>query len=79
MNNILNNFTGYSLPVISLNKETPKEAVCMVFEKVNTGGVTLSTFELVTAVFAAEDYSLRDDWKERQALPALQLCRPARH
>ena len=66
VNNIVNNFTGYSLPVISLNKETPKEAVCTVFEKVNTGGVTLNTFELVTAVFAAEDYSLRDDWKERQ-------------
>ena len=66
VNNILNNFTEYSLPVISLDKETPKEAVCTVFEKVNTGGVTLTTFELVTAVFAAEDFSLRDDWNERQ-------------
>lgn len=61
-------FSAYSLPVISLNKETPKEAVCTVFEKVNTGGVTLSMFELVTASFAAqdEDFSLREDWDIRR-------------
>ena len=29
----------YRLPVIRLASETPKEAVCTVFEKVNTGGV----------------------------------------
>lgn len=61
-------FASYNLPVISLNKETPKEAVCTVFEKVNTGGVTLSMFELVTASFAAqdEDFSLREDWDKRR-------------
>ena len=60
-------FADYTLPVISLDKETRKEAVCTVFEKVNTGGVTLSMFELVTASFAAQDenFSLRDDWRER--------------
>ena len=65
---VLNAFTDYLLPVISLDKETPKEAVCTVFEKVNTGGVTLSMFELVTASFAAqdEDFSLRDDWDVRR-------------
>ena len=65
---IISAFTDYDLPVISLNKETPKEAVCTVFEKVNTGGVTLSMFELVTASFAAQDasFSLRDDWDERR-------------
>ena len=50
---ILSAFTQYLLPVINLDKETPKEAVCTVFEKVNTGGVTLTVFELVTASFAA--------------------------
>ena len=65
---VINSFTGYDLPVISLDKQTPKEAVCTVFEKVNTGGVILSMFELVTASFAAQDenFSLRDDWKERR-------------
>ena len=64
--NVLNNFTEYQLPVINLGKETPKEAVCTVFEKVNTGGVTLNVFELVTASFAADDFSLRDDWEARR-------------
>ena len=64
--NVLNNFTEYQLPVINLGKETPKEAVCTVFEKVNTGGVTLNVFELVTASFAAGDFSLRDDWEARR-------------
>ena len=65
---VLNAFTDYDLPVISLDKKTPREAVCTVFEKVNTGGVTLSMFELVTATFAAQggNFSLRDDWNERQ-------------
>jgi len=59
-------FQQYQVPVIALKKETPKEAVCQVFEKVNTGGVSLTVFELVTATYAAEDYSLRDDWKDRR-------------
>ena len=55
-------FQQYKVPVIELFKGTEKEAVCQVFEKVNTGGVTLSVFELVTATFAADDFSLREDW-----------------
>lgn len=64
---VLNNFTNYQLPVIELGKETPKEAVCTVFEKVNTGGVSLNVFELATATFAVDgSFSLRDDWDERR-------------
>lgn len=59
---ILTPFRSYQLPVILLKKETSKEAVCLVFEKVNTGGVQLSVFELITASYAAEGYNLRDDW-----------------
>lgn len=65
-NNILESFVRYQLPVINLDKDTSKEAVCTVFEKVNTGGVTLTVFELVTASFAADDFSLRDDWNARR-------------
>ena len=66
---VMKAFADYDLPVITLDKETSKEAVCTVFEKVNTGGVTLSMFELVTASFAAqdEDFSLRDDWNTRRS------------
>ena len=59
---VLDEFPQYLIPVISLGKSTSKEAVCLVFEKVNTGGVPLSVFELVTASFAAENFNLRDDW-----------------
>jgi len=61
-NQVLSAFQGYELPLILLKKETPKEAVCLVFEKVNTGGVSLSAFELVTATFAADGFQLREDW-----------------
>jgi hypothetical protein len=60
-------FQQYQVPLILLRKETPKEAVCQVFEKVNTGGVSLTVFELLTATFAADNYNLRDDWAERHA------------
>jgi len=59
---VLNAFRSYQLPLIALGKSTSKEAVCLVFEKVNTGGVPLSVFELVTASFATESFNLRDDW-----------------
>ena len=61
---VLDTITGYKLPVIILDKTTPKEAVCKVFENVNTGGVVLTVFELVTASFAAEDFNLREDWEK---------------
>ena len=57
----------YKMPVILLGKETPKEAVCQVFENVNTGGVSLTVFELITAVFAMDDFELRKDWDQRKA------------
>lgn len=56
----------YKIPVISLDKDTPKEAVCQVFENVNTGGVSLTVFELVTAIFAMDDFELRKDWEQRK-------------
>jgi hypothetical protein len=59
---VLEPFRRYQVPVIELNKETSKEAVCLVFEKVNTGGVPLSVFELVTATYAADGFNLRRDW-----------------
>ena len=57
----------YKMPVILLGKDTPKEAVCQVFENVNTGGVSLTVFELVTAIFAMDDFELRKDWEEKQS------------
>lgn len=66
---VVQRFRAYQLPVIRLHKQTPKEAVCLVFEKVNTGGVSLTVFELLTAMFASvapPDFELRGDWEARQ-------------
>lgn len=57
----------YKMPVILLDKNTPKEAVCQVFENVNTGGVSLTVFELITAIFAMDDFELRKDWENRSS------------
>lgn len=66
----------YNIPAIELDKETTKSAVATVFEKVNTGGLALNVFELLTATFAGDrayfdqhgtDFRLNEDWKETQA------------
>jgi hypothetical protein len=59
---VIDSFGHYHVPVIELAKETPKEAVCLVFEKVNTGGKKLDAFELLTAIYAADGFKLRQDW-----------------
>ena len=73
---ILDPFLQFQIPLISLKDHVPKEAVCLVFEKVNTGGVSLTVFELLTATFAADNFELRPDWGARKrrlhALPVLR-------
>lgn len=64
---VLQPFQQYQVPLIQLRKETPKEAVCLVFRNVNTGGVSLDAFELLTASFAADDFGLRADWERHAA------------
>ena len=66
---ILENFKYYRVPVIALDRNTTKEAVCVVFEKVNTGGKPLDAFELVTAMYAASGHELRKDWYGDGKLP----------
>lgn len=63
----LQQFESYLLPVIELDQSTPRQAVCQVFEKVNTGGVTLTVFELLTATYAASEFDLRRDWEQRKS------------
>ncbi len=66
---VLENFKSYHVPVITLDKSTTKEAVCVVFEKVNTGGKPLDAFELVTAMYAASGHELRKDWYGEEGIP----------
>lgn len=85
---VLTPMHSYKIPAIELTKETTKEAVCTVFEKVNTGGLALDVFELLTAMFAGdkayydqhqEDFRLNEHWegikgrlKTRPALASVQ-------
>jgi hypothetical protein len=71
-NEILENFNSYQVPVISLDHDTSHEAVCLVFEKVNTGGKALDAFELLTAMYAARGHKLRDDWLGADGKPGMQ-------
>jgi hypothetical protein len=59
---IVDPLKSYFVPEIKLSKETTVEEVCLVFEKVNTGGKPLDAFELITAMYAVDKYNLRKDW-----------------
>jgi hypothetical protein len=52
----------YKMPIIRLDRNNSREAICLVFEKVNVGGKKLDAFELVTAIYAAAGFDLRSDW-----------------
>lgn len=59
---VLRQIQQYEMPIIRLFKNNSREAVCTIFEKVNVGGVKLDAFELVTAIYAGNDFDLRQDW-----------------
>lgn len=61
--NVLQQVVNYEVPYIKVLKNTPKEAVCQVFENVNQGGKPLTVFELITATFAADNFDLKEHWK----------------
>ena len=68
---ILQNVRSFLVPMIRLESATTPDAVCSVFERVNTNGVPLNVFELLTATYAgnrdyetthSEYYRLPDVW-----------------
>ena len=59
---VISQIGEYQIPVIQLDQRNGREAICLIFEKVNMGGKPLDTFELLTAIYAAEKFDLRDDW-----------------
>ncbi|MEC4990130.1 MAG: DUF262 domain-containing protein [Oscillatoria sp. PMC 1068.18] len=77
---VLKKFEHYQIPVIQLRDFLPKEAVCEVFENSNTSGCDLNFFDLMSSSYCAENFSLRDDWKDREAqLQTLKVLRLLRH
>jgi hypothetical protein len=71
---IIERVERYEMPIIRLSRENSREAICLVFEKVNVGGKKLDAFELVTAIYAADTFDLREDWtgSARPAKPGRQ-------
>lgn len=63
---VLKKFEHYQMPVIQLRDSLPKEAVCQVFEDTNTSGCDLNYFDLMSASYCGANFSLRDDWKQRE-------------
>ncbi|MET7474723.1 DUF262 domain-containing protein [Streptomyces sp. NPDC005648] len=68
---VLNHVQSFDVPMINLKASTTMDAVCAVFERVNTGGVPLNVFELLTATYAGnqahvaefgEYYRLPEAW-----------------
>ncbi|ARE74562.1 DUF262 domain-containing protein [Streptomyces virginiae] len=51
---VLDHVRSFVVPMINLPVDTTMDAVCAVFERVNTGGVQLNVFELLTATFAGD-------------------------
>lgn len=64
----------YVFPVVTLNSDTSPSALCTIFETLNSTGVRLSVFELLTARFAVDKVNLKEMWDtEKELNPDLDL------
>ncbi|PZP00174.1 MAG: hypothetical protein DI609_06840 [Corynebacterium urealyticum] len=76
-NRILRPLSGYTVPMIRLSRETARSGIGSIFAQVNSAGLQMDVFDLLTAVFASEDpdFHLADDWaaaeKQLRVSPAL--------
>ena len=73
---MLERIERYKMPIIRLDRKNSREAICLVFEKVNVGGKKLDAFELVTAIYAADQFDLREDWNgdRTRAKPGIETA-----
>src|SRR3984893_14847746 len=63
----------YHFPVVTLSDKTEPDALCTIFETLNSTGVKLSVFELLTARFWPQNINLRELWdKAREEHPIIQ-------
>ncbi len=82
----LDAFHQYDLPAVIVEKSVEPIAVARIFERVNTTGIPLTTFDLMVARTFKERWNLRDQWDAALAnyslfsrffgengLPALQV------
>ena len=74
--NILEKIERYKMPIIRLDRKNTREAICLVFEKVNVGGKKLDAFELLTAIYAGDKTkptNLRDEWNGNSSKGAVGI------
>lgn len=71
----LDRIRSYPFPVVELRPDMPLNAICHIFEKVNSTGVPLDVFDLCTAILWAQGYELNREWHETKAKlqPALPM------
>lgn len=63
---VLGAIRDYELPSIEISGQASIETICQMFEKINSQGKALTTFELLTARFAISGFNLRKDWTDRR-------------
>lgn len=74
---VVRNMVAYRVPMIRINRETAQTGIGSIFAQANSAGLQMDVFELLTAVFAAEDpnFQLKEHWAETrrilQRYPAL--------
>lgn len=70
INQVTQELPAYDIPVIRVDRETTQAGVGQIFAFANSAGVQMDVFELLTAVFAAEneEFVLAEHWAgvERQ-------------
>lgn len=59
-------FRGYDIPIIELDPDTPDSVVVQTFERINTQGLDLGVFDILTARLYPDPFNinLRDLWED---------------
>jgi hypothetical protein len=63
LDSFIDTITNYRFPVVTL-KDLSVEEVCPIFERINSSGTRLSTFDLMVAATWAENFNLNDEVEE---------------
>lgn len=64
VNAAVDKFNAFHLPMIKLEATTPSEDVALVFERINSTGVPLDTYQLLTAWTWSRDFDLREKFMD---------------
>lgn len=57
-------FRNYDVPIIKMNADTPPSTVVQTFERINTQGLELGVFDILTARLYPHNIKLRELWSD---------------